>query len=175
MWYSDCDTLMPLWLCVNHGVRMKCHERVLISVLKYSHYSSKFHTNDSLLISLSSHTDKYHNWTHRLSNIPHIFINNHLVYSVLFSTTQRYNEYPMQLLPFKDFHLTQKQRGSCLPVNIDILPNVTWRRALDRNGRTLWWHSWILATFGEGRSLQLVGGNWPFLVTDQDNEICGAL
>ena len=77
----------------------------------------------------------------------------------------------MQLLTFKDFHLRQKQIGSCLPVNIDILPNDTWRRALDRNGRTLWWHSWILATFGEGQSLQLISGNRPLLVTDEDSEV----
>ena len=76
----------------------------------------------------------------------------------------------MQPLTSKNFHLTQLQKACCQSVNVDIPPNDTRRRALDRNGRTLWWHSWILATFGEGRSLQLVGGNWPRLVTDDDSE-----
>ena len=78
----------------------------------------------------------------------------------------------MQPLTTINFHLTHihHQIWGRL-VYVDITPSDGSGGALNCNCPTIWGNSWILAALGEGRSIQLVSGNWPLLVTDEDNEI----
>ena len=78
----------------------------------------------------------------------------------------------MQPLTTINFHLTHIHPplwGRL--VYVDITSNDGRGNALDCNCPTIWGNSWILAALGEGRSIQLISGNWPLLVTDDDYEI----
>ena len=76
------------------------------------------------------------------------------------------------ILTFKHLHLTQVHIPIwCGLIYVDIPPNDNRGSAPDCHGHTTWWNSWILAALGEIWSVELVGGNWPLLVTDINYEV----